>query len=56
MHFHRDISLPVLPQGLQIMANQGFDHEHPVIVLPRANQPQLTKIMRRYNFSYLDIF
>ena len=40
--------LPVLPDGLQIMADQGFEHHHPVIVLPRANQPQLTPLMRRY--------
>ena len=30
------------------MADQGFDHSNPVIVLPHANQPQLTALMRRY--------
>ena len=42
------IHLPVLPHGLQIMADQGFAHNPPVIVLPRANQPQLTRRMWRY--------
>ena len=37
-----------MPQGLQIMADQGFEHRLPVIVLPRANQPQIAKIMRRF--------
>ena len=39
--------LPVLSQGLQIMADQGFEHQHPVIVLPWRNQPQIPRIMRR---------
>ena len=43
----RNINLPVLPQGLQIMADQGFENRHPVIVLPRANQPQIPAVMRR---------
>ena len=47
--FTSDITLPVLPQGLQIMADQGFEHNDPVIVLPRANQPQLSRLMRRYS-------
>ena len=29
------------------MADQGFEHNLPVIVLPKANQQQLTAIMRR---------
>ena len=29
-----NVPLPVLPQGLQIMADQGFAHQPPVIVLP----------------------
>ena len=38
----------MLPQGLQIMADQGFEHNFPVLVLPWANQPQISKDMRRY--------
>ena len=30
------------------MADQGFAHNLPVIVLPQANQPQIPRIMRRY--------
>ena len=47
VNLHRNINLPVLPAGLQIMADQGFEHRHPVIVLPRANQPQIPALMRR---------
>ena len=47
LKFIRNIQLPVLPQGLQIMADQGFAHQPPVIVLPRANQPALTAEMRK---------
>ena len=43
------IQLPVLPAGLQIMADQGFRNTHPLIVLPRHNQPQLPRHMRRYS-------
>ena len=43
-----NVNLPMLPQGLQIMADQGFEHRLPIIVLPRANQPQLPAVMRRY--------
>ena len=32
--FYSHVNLPVLPQGLQIMADQGFEHNLPVIVLP----------------------
>ena len=35
------IGLPPLPQGLQIMADQGFQHRLPVLVLPKTNQQQL---------------
>ena len=42
------INLPVLPQGLQIMADQGFEHNFPVLVLPQANQPQISKDICRY--------
>ena len=45
---HRNVNLPVLPAGLQIMADQGFEHRLPVIVLPHANQPQLPPMMRRW--------
>ena len=52
-HFNfRNVNLPVLPAGLQIMADQGFDHCNPIIVLPRANQPQVSQIMRRSVFWY----
>ena len=39
--------MPVLPAGLQILADQGFEHRLPIIVLPRANQPQVPANMRR---------
>ena len=32
------------------MADQGFEHRHPIVVLPRANQPQVNRIIRRYGF------
>ena len=41
------MALPVLPPGLQIMADQGFEHNNPIIVLPRANQRQLNPVIRR---------
>ena len=44
------INLPVLPAGLQIMADQGFEHQLPILVLPKANQVQIPKIMRRWEF------
>ena len=53
--FHKYINLPVLPQGLQIMADQGFEHRLPVMVLPRANQPQIAEIMRRFGLLNMNI-
>ena len=47
----RNVNLPVLPAGLQIMADQGFEHRHPILVLPWANQPQVARIMRRRVFE-----
>ena len=44
----RQINIPVLPQGLQIMADQGFQNLAPVIVLPRRNQPAIAANVRRY--------
>ena len=44
----RYINVPVLPAGLQIMADQGFENRLPIIVLPRVNQPQIPAIMRRF--------
>ena len=43
-----NVNVPVLPQGLQIMADQGFRHALPVIVLPRRNQAQVPAMMRRW--------
>ena len=54
-HFVSNIRLPVLPQGLHIMADQGFRHQDPVIVLPRANQPAISADMRRYVMSYSNL-
>ena len=42
------INIPVLPAGLQIMADQGFQNGYPVLVLPRFNQPVIPVNMRRY--------
>ena len=42
-----NVHLPVLPQGLQILADQGFQHNPPVIVIPCQNQPQIPTGMRR---------
>ena len=42
-----NIVLPVLPRALQIMADQGFEHNLPVLVLPKANQAQVSKMMHR---------
>ena len=42
-----NINLPVLPAGLQIMADQGFEHQLPVIVIPKGNQQPIPEIMRR---------
>ena len=44
----RNIHLPVLPPGLRIMADQGFEHRLPVLVMPHANQPQLPRNMCRF--------
>ena len=49
--FFSQINLPVLPAGLQIMADQGFQNAHPILVLPRYNQPAIQPDMRRYNYS-----
>ena len=35
----------------KIMADQGFEHRHPVIVLPHRNQPQVPAAMRRFFLS-----
>ena len=43
----RQINIPVLPAGLQIMADQGFRNRHPVIVLPRFNQAAVAANVRR---------
>ena len=43
----RNVPMPVLPQGLQIMADQGFPHGLPVLVLPRHNQAPIPAGMRR---------
>ena len=51
--FCRQINLPMLPQGLQIMADQGFHNRPPVIVLPRFNQPNIPAQMRRYKLCIL---
>ena len=56
MYFCSHVHLPVLPQGLQIMADQGFEHRLQVIVLPKANQPQISHQMRRFVFSYVMAF
>ena len=45
---YQNVHMPVLPQGLQIMADQGFAHGLPVIVLPRHNQAPIPVGMRRY--------
>ena len=42
------IQLPVLPAGLQIMADQGFRNRNPIIVLPRFSQPAIHPDIRRY--------
>ena len=44
---YSQINLPVLPAGLQIMADQGFQNRNPVLVLPRFNQPGIPPDMRR---------
>ena len=43
-----NITLPVLPNGLQLMADQGFEHRLPIIVLPKANQQQVPAVMRTW--------
>ena len=43
----RNINVPPLPPGMQIMADQGFEHHAPVIVMPHANQPQLPPLMHQ---------
>ena len=35
------------------MADQGFEHRLPVIVMPHVNQPQLPRFMRRLIQGYL---
>ena len=32
---YRNVNIPVLPQGLKIMADPGFQYMNPLIVLPR---------------------
>ena len=44
----RNITIPVLPQGIQIMADQGFRYQPAIIVLPKANRPAFTPEMRKY--------
>ena len=46
--YFSNINLPVLPPGLQILADQGFEHNPPVLVLPRANQQPVPAILRQY--------
>ena len=48
VNYVRNITIPVLPQGLQIMADQGFRHQPPIIVLPKANRPVFTAEMCKY--------
>ena len=43
----QNVNVPVLPQGLHIMADQGFQHRLPVMVIPHQNQPQIPAPMRR---------
>ena len=36
-----DINLPVLPPGLLIMADQGFDHNIPILVLTKSKSTSI---------------
>ena len=53
---YQNVNIPVLPQGLTILADQGFKHQLPVLVLPCQNQPQLPAAMRRFMFFQLKCF
>ena len=46
LYFNSHIRLPVLPNGLQIMADQGFANIRPLLVMPRAQYPGVDEIMR----------
>ena len=45
--FCRLIRLPVLPNGLQIMADPGFPNRRPLLVMPKRNDPRISDDMRR---------
>ena len=44
----RHVNLPVLPNGLHIMADQGFVRTGNVLVLPRNHRNIFPRALRRY--------
>ena len=47
VHNYRYVHIPVLPQGLQIMADLGFANRHPLLVSTRANIPNVPEHMKK---------
>ena len=52
--FPRYVNIPVLPQGLQIMADLGFGNRPPLILPARENVLNVPDLMRKY-FIYIAI-
>ena len=47
MFLIRHVNLPVLPNGLQIMADQGFPRTPPLLITTRNNRINLPAAVRR---------
>ena len=47
MIFIRCLCLPVLPQGLQIMADQGFANQSPILIPLSGHGRPMTGVMKR---------